>query len=366
MAQQGPAPAVGAITLMEAARLSNSPPQKAVAMCLYNQGSVLTDIPFETAQTMYKVGSFFDGRNMPRVDHRKINGLPETTKSIPTRWTESAYILSNIITIDKRLENDTNAFQKQSVFQTQAWLEAVKYRLNDLFINGVHDGNPDNDDAPVGIKARIAGSDTTSNPFHVQKGLNINGNIDISPATLAGTGGKAAALLFLATMDSLLTQLNAPDGKGVILYMNEKLRRQGVMALLSLGGGAGFSTTQDQYGRMLETYRGAQIRDIGRKTDQATFVINPYENPDGTDSTATTGASGVYGTDAAAGKNYTSMYAVRFGDGYLSGWQWEALAPQRRDADPGTFIEILFDWAYGWATGSTRSLARVYDIKLGA
>jgi len=351
---------------MEAARLSNAPAQKAVAMCLYQQGSVLTDIPFETSKTMYKVGSYFDGRNMPRVDHRKINGLPETTKAVPTRYTESAYILANIITIDKRLENDTNAFQKQSVFQTQAWLEAVKYKLNDLFINGVHDGNNDNDDAPVGIKARVAGSDTTSNPFHVQKGLNVNTGIDISPATLAGTTGKGAALLFVSMLDSFLTQLNAPDGKGVIIYMNEKLRRQGVMALFSLGGGAGYSTTEDQYGKMLETYRGAQIRDIGRKTDQATYIINPYENPDGTDSTATTGASGVYGTDAAASKNYTSMYAVRFGDGYLSGWQWEPLAPQRRDADPGTFIEILFDWAYGWATGSTRSIARAYNIKVGA
>jgi hypothetical protein len=360
---QGPAPDANALTLVEYAKLSNVPLVKAVVMSLYEQGSVLTDIPLKTKKTMNVVGSRFTGKNMPRVDWAKINDLPIGTKAVPERFTESAFLIRNSITTDRYLAEDENALTDLEAFQVKAYLQELTYKFNDYFINNSHDGVGDHDDAIVGLKARLNAPAT----YGVQAGLVLDAAADISLATLGdATLGKPAANNFLIQLDRLLAALNARDGDGVTLYMNEKASRLGAAALRTLGAGAGWSTTKDAYDRPLEMYKKAVIKDIGRKDDQYSYIINAYETSTGTDATSTGITPATYGTDAGTGKNFTSIYAVRYGEDYLSGWQWEPLKPKNFGlvTPPGTYREILFDWACGLMMQSSRSIARLYDIKL--
>ncbi len=52
---------------------------------------------------------------------------------------------------------------------------------------------------------------------------------------------------------------------------------------------------------------------------------------------------------------------------YFGGWQYDILRAQDFGlvTPPGTYHEILFDWAAGFFMNNSRSLAALYDVKIG-
>src|SRR5207248_1206838 len=116
----------------------------------------------------------------------------------------------------------------------------------------------------------------------------------------------------------------------------------------------GFTTMKDQFDRTIEMYKGATIRDIGYKVDQATRII-----PGG--STFAGGLLGENaagtGTSTASGSIFTSIYAVNYSTDHFFGWQFDVLNVQDLGLiNNGVIYRTLIDWAVGLINQSTRSL----------
>ena len=107
---------------------------------------------------------------------------------------------------------------------------------------------------------------------------------------------------------------------------------------------------QDAFDRSIVKYKGAIVRDVGRRVDQQTRVILPSEDINGND----------------GGTTYTSMYAVKMGIDSFGGWQWEPLKPRPLGLDPtnGVAYNTVIDWGIGLFQTHTRSVARLYGIKI--
>src|SRR5262249_2300196 len=111
-----------------------------------------------------------------------------------------------------------------------------------------------------------------------------------------------------------------------------------------------FDQSRDMYDRTVDTYKGCMIRDIGRKRDQTTLIIRNTEL-----------ASGL----ADTGGTFTSVYAVNYADGHFGGWQFDPLtALDLGKSNTGMHVRRLVKWAGGLINYNTRSLARLFNIKM--
>jgi hypothetical protein len=146
-------------------------------------------------------------------------------------------------------------------------------------------------------------------------------------------------------MQELLDNMNAPDGDGVVLYMNEATKRRIELNIRVMGIGAGFDMTQDNYQRPVEKYKNATVRTVGRKSDGVTHIIPDTLN------------NGVAGD---AGK-CSHIYAVRYGTGYVQGWQSGPFKPQYLglSKENGIMHNVVFDWGVGLWVPHTRAIGRM-------
>ncbi len=329
----------GAITLAQFALMANSPLVQAVSYSLVMAGNVMQDIPFMTSEQMYANGVRFVD-NLPTVTWADVNEAPTPTSGTPTKFQEQAYLIRNHIKVDKVLVRDKTAIQDPRGTQTQAYLKALTYDFNDKFINNNHTSG----DAKsiVGLRARIDNPST----FGVRSENKINANaVDMTQAAATGaTFGN-----FLELLDEALFDVDSEEGMGVILYMNETLRRRISNLAGRFAGQGGFSTATDQFGRTVTRYKSATLRTIGRKSDQGTQIITPTET--------STGANG--------SSTHTSVYAVHYGEEYFHGWQYGPLNVEDLGLDDdGTQYKTLIDWTGGLYSPSVRSIARIYGIKV--
>lgn len=327
-----------AVTLAQYALMSNAPLVQAVTMSLIDNGAVMQDIPFVTKQTLVANGVRFVG-NLPTVNWAKINEEGVTTSATPTPFQEQAYTLRNYIDTDKLLVQDVNQIADPRGIQLAAFMKAASYDFNHKFINNNHTSG--DADAFVGLRARIDDGTTW--------GVNSANKIDAGGAVITQAATAAQANAFLEWLDQLLWSVDAPDGNGVVLYMNDVMVRRLHFLMRLLSGGGGFSTSQDQFDRVILRYKGALIRDVGYKADQSTRII-----------TITETAAGLDGSS-----DYTSIYAVNYGMDHLFGWQFAPL--DARDLglmENGVIYRTFVDWAGGLYNSHTRSMARLYDLKI--
>lgn len=331
-----------ALTLPQYALMANDPLVMRITYSLIQAGSVLADIPLINKKTLTAKGTRFEGDALPTVNWAKVNEEPVVVTATPKPYEAQAYMIRNAIDTDKRLVDDENAIQDPRAVRLEAYLRSVAYDFNNIFINNNHTAG--DADAPVGLRARL------DNPtvYGCESELKIDGGaVDLSQ------GGMTAATAnnFLELVDTLLSYLGAPDGQGVVLYCNDTLHRRFARAIRTLGAGAGFRTDEDAFGRTVESYKGAVVKDIGRKKDQSTRII-----------TATEDANGVDGASA-----YTSLYGVRYGEEALFGWQFETLQDAVRDLgllNNGVTYRTVIDWAVGLYQAHTRAVGRIFEIKL--
>jgi hypothetical protein len=331
-----------ALNIAQYAVMSNSPLVQAITYSLIDNGSVLQDIPFVNKKSLVANGVRWEG-SLPTVNWRTLNAEPTVTSGTPKPYQEQAYILSNAIDTDRFLVEDENAIQDPRVAQVGAYLRSVSYDFNDKFVN--NDPVAGDKNAPVGLRYRI----TNGGDYGVRSENLINGGgVDMTQGAMS----TATINNFLELLDQALWSVASPDGNGVVLYMNEVMKRRLARGCRTLGTSGGFETTSDQFGRTVEKFRGAVIRDIGYKADQTTRVITNTETSAG----------------AAGASTYTSIYAVHYGAEYLVGWQFAPLAASVQDVglngNAGTLYRTVIDWAVGLFPMSTRSMARLYGIKI--
>jgi hypothetical protein len=131
--------------------------------------------------------------------------------------------------------------------------------------------------------------------------------------------------------------------------MNEVMKRRINFILRLMGTSGGLDITKDQFDRTIQMYKGAILRDPGYKSDQATRILTSTETAAGADGSS----------------NYGSIYAVNYSTDHFFGWQFSE--PNVQDLgliNNGVIYRTLIDWAVGLMNASTRSIGRLYDIKL--
>jgi hypothetical protein len=333
----------GTYTLADYALNSNQPLVQAITYSLLQAGILMEDCPFVTNESLIANGVRFEG-NLPSVNWSQLNAEGVTTRGQPTNYQEQAYIIRNYIDVDKFLVLDKNQIREPRAVQSEAYSRALTYDFNFKFIKNDHITGDAN--APVGLRYRIDNGAV----FGVRPENKIDALGTASDMTQANLTAKTAGA-FLEFLDQLLWSVDAPNGgPNVSLYMNEVMKRRLNFALRFMGTSGGLDVTKDQFDRTIQSYKGAVIRDPGYKVDQATRII-----------TSTELATGV----ADTGGTFTSIYAVNYGLDHFFGWQFGP--PNYQDLGliyNGAIYRTLIDWAVGLINTSTRSIGRLYDIKL--
>lgn len=328
-----------ALTLAEWAQNSNDPVVRKFTKSFYEGANLIEDIPFRTNTAVKYRGKRIDGTNVGTVDYRDYEEEPVVTKGGGSDFQEQIYLIRNRWQADVDEIADPNLIMDPFKLQYMIWKANFTWTFNTNFIDNSVNGDPK---APVGLRARL------DNP--TLYGTNTNNKVDFGGCDLSGTVTNANANLFISLLDTVLYSLDAYDGNNVVLYMNETLISRFAWAVRTLGNGAGFSSVKDAYDRTVPTYRGAKIKNVGRRSDQVTPVIKNTETIAG----------------AAGSSNYTSLYAVRYGDDYFSGIQNKIMAPKYLGVDPTTGVaeNVVLNWGYGFFCPNTRSIARGFGIKI--
>ncbi len=332
-----------AYSLADYALNSNNPMVRAISYSLIEADNILQDIPILTQATMIANGVRFEG-NLPTVNWSPLNAEGVTTKGTPTPYAEQVFVVRNYIDVDQLYVEDVNSIVDPRAAQTEAWMKAFSYDMNDRFFNNDHiTGNAN---APVGLKYRI----NNGSQFGVRPENIINsGGLDLTQATLITPATQQNGNKLLEFLDQLLWSVNSPTGAGVVLYMNEVARRRVAFAIRALGTGGGFDVSKDQFDRTIEMYKNAVVRDPGYKADQTTRIIPVTEASDGT----------------AGPSTYTSIYAVNYSADHMHAWQFKEM--QARDLgllNNDVIYRTSINWAVGVMNNSTRSLARLFGLKM--
>lgn len=328
-----------ALTMAQYAILSNQPLVQAVTMSLIDNGSIMArDIPFVDKQTLIANGVRWEG-NLPSVGWTNLNEEGASASGTPTPYQEQAYILRNVIDVDKFLVMDQNQIVDPRAAQVDAYLTAVAYDFNYKFFKNDHVTGDAK--AIVGLRYRIDNGGT----FGVRTENKINGGgVDITASATAATFGAAVEFL-----DQALWSVGSVDGSGVVLYMDSAVMRRIDRLARQFSGQGGFGQGTDALGRSVLTYKNAVLRDPGVKADQSTHILTTTETAAGT---------------ADTGSTYCSVYAVNYGPGKFGGWQMQALLAQDLGLlEAGSTYRTLVDWAGGLINQSNRSIARIYNIK---
>lgn len=328
-----------ALTLAQYAIMSNDPLVKQISYSLLMNAQVLMDLPLVTKKTILVNGVRWEG-SLPSVNWSRLNVDPTVTSGTPTPYQEQAYIIRNAIDVDKFLVEDENQIVDPRGAQIDAYLTSVAYDINDKFIN--NDPISGDAQAPVGLRYRLDHYST----YGINSDMKIDGaGVDMTTAMTAAT-----AATFIELVQQTLDYMGAPSGEGVTLYMNDTLKRRFARAIRILGAGAGFTMLKDAFGRTVEAFNNAQVKDIGRKADQTTRIILNTETSAG----------------LAGASTYTSFYAVKYGEDAVFGWQFDALKPEDIGliGNGGSTYRTKVDWAFGLVIRHTRAVARVYGVKI--
>lgn len=328
-----------ALNLADYALNSNSPMVRAITWSLIDNGAAAQDIPFITKASLLANGVRFEG-NLPSINWSQINAEGVTVKATPKAYQEQVFTFRNYVDVDKLLVQDINQITDPRATQASAVMKAVAYDFNDKFINNNHATGDAN--SFTGIRYRIDNGST----FGVRSENKINASsLDIT----RGAATQATANTLLELLDQLLWSVDSPEGNGVTLYMNEVMHRRLAFLLRLMGTSGGFDITKDQFGRTVNMYKGAIVRDIGYKADQSTRIITNTEDSSGNNASST----------------FSSIYAVNYSTEHFFGWQFSE--PNAQDLgllNNGVIYRTLFDWALGLMNNSTRSLGRIYGLKM--
>lgn len=350
--------AAGTVTLADYALLSNMPLVQAVSMSLIDYGNVIQDVPLINKKSLIVNGVRWEG-NVPAPTWSQLNAEGVSVHAQPTPYQEQVFTFRNYIDVDKLLVEDENAITDPRAAETAIFLKGVTYDINYKFFKNDHITGDIN--APVGLRARIDDA-ASANKWGVRPENKIDGGgaaIDISIAGLTAKTGGA----FLEALDLLLWSVDSPDGQGVVLYMNDYVKRRVNSVVRFMGTSGGFDISRDQFDRVITQYKGAVIRDPGVKSDQTTRILAGNAIPAGSGSVGET-AAGVDSTGASA--NFASIYAVNYGTDHFYGWQFDPINVQDMGLIYNAVIYRTFiDWAVGLINASTRSVGRLYDVKIG-
>lgn len=258
-----------ALTLSEAAKLSNTDLQRGVIETFILESAVLDRAQFLTIQG--NAYAYNEEASLPGVEFRAVNSAYTESTGTFNQKTESLVILGGDADVDTFLVQTRGNLNDQRAIQTRAKVKASVYKFQDTFINGDTAVDANSFD---GLKKRLTGNQVISAGTN---GIPVIGSSDND------------RYAFLDKLDELIAAVGAPGPDA--LYMNRSVRQKILSSARRLTTAA--QTDRDEFGRTITTYNGIPLLDIG--TTAAGAQIIPQ--------TETQGSSNVA----------SSIYAVKFG-----------------------------------------------------
>lgn len=325
-------------TLADAIANEKDPLRKGVLQTFWLESNLMAALPWETYKKLRITVT-----RLNRLSLTKPGWVPmgsaygEATPNFDTLQEEAMKLGRDIDTIREYAELE-GEYEDLRALGAEGALKAIVYEFNEAVINGPNvnlDGSS-NPAAIIGIRQRVDDLDG-------QQGLT---EVKLDPGTGDGTlfGPTATSAQANTVLDSLNRSIyfidgHAPDwafcNQTFLLGLESQLRRNGL-----------FATTRDQYERMVYVYRDVPFYDVGKKVDQATFIIGDDE---------------VKGTSV----DCTSVYFGRNGiDTHFGGWEMSPLDVRDLGELQGSpLYRTRVDWSLGLGNWHQRALSRVEGIR---
>lgn len=254
-----------AMTLADAAALSNNQRARGIMSTIETSTTILDRLPFESI-----TGNAFEydkEATLPAAAFRAVNaGYTESTGTT-AKATESLVILGGDYVVDRFLQQTRSNLTDLLMEQQAMKAKSVNAKFSDTFINGDVAADANSFD---GLKKRITGSQIVS--------MGTNG------APIVGNGGSDIDTFFDA-LDTLIGSVPGVDviyaNRNVLAKFRSAARRKTVS-----------NTTVDSLGRTVDLYNGVPLVDPGNKADGTPII--PQTETQGTSN------------------NASSLYAVNF------------------------------------------------------
>ncbi len=261
-------PLAGALSLAEAAKLSQDDLQRGVLETFVQESAVLDRIPF--LNVLGNAYAYNEEATLPGVAFRAVNEAYVGSTGTINQRTESLVILGGDADVDTFIVQTRGNLNDQRALQTRGKVKAASYKYQDTFINGDVTVDANSFD---GLKVRLTGSQVVSAGTN---GLPIVGN------------GTTDPLAFFDKLDELMA---AVRGGANALYANAA-----VIAKLKSAGrrvGGVEMVREDLTGKRVVTWNGVPVLDL--QSNAAGTLILPQTETKGTSSVT------------------SSIYAVKFG-----------------------------------------------------
>lgn len=317
-----------AITLVEAAKLSQDTLQRGVIETFIQSSPVLDRIPFLTIEgNAYAYNS--EGA-LPGVEFRAVNGSYTESTGTVVQASEKLVILGGDADVDRFIVKTRGNLNDQRAVQTAMKVKAASYKFQDTFFNGDVAVDANSFD---GLKKRLIGGQVIATATN---GAAINTDDTTRHA-------------FFDKLDELVSLVPGLDGSNGAIYANSALRSKILSAGRRIGGVE--LVREDLTGKRVLQWNGISILDPGATA--AGVNILPQTETQGT----------AVGT-------VSSIYAVKFGqdegDGAVTGLtnggvQVEDLGELQTKPAYRTRIEFYT----GVATFSGKAAARLTGVLNG-
>ncbi|WP_240649671.1 major capsid protein [Streptomyces sp. Z26] len=255
------------MTLVEAAKLSQTQLQRGVIETFVQESAILDRIPFMTIEG--NAYSYNEEATLPGVAFRSVNEAYTESTGTVNQKSESLVILGGDADVDRFIVRTRGNLNDQRAVQTRMKVKAASYKFQDTFFNG---------DVAVdakafdGLKKRLTGA-------------------QVIDAATNGMGPVAGTHDFFDLLDALVAQVDGLNGSNGAIYANRAIIAKIKSSARRLGGVEMVREALTQ--KMVATYNGIPL-------------IDPGQTPAGVDilpRTETQGSSSVA----------SSIYAVKFG-----------------------------------------------------
>ncbi len=255
-----------ALTLAESAKLSQDNLQRGVVETFVQESVVLDRIPLLPIQG--NAYAYNEEATLPGVEFRAVNAAYAESTGTVNQKSEKLVILGGDADVDTFIVQTRGNLNDQRALQTRAKVKAASYKYQDGFINGDVAVDANSFD---GLKKRLTGAQVIASGAN---GAAINTDDNTRHA-------------FFDRVDELIAAVaGGPDA----FYTNAGTLAKIKSAARHL---TAYDQTTDSFGRLVSTYNGVPILDIGSKADGTPII--PQSEVAGTSS------------------DTSSIYAVRFG-----------------------------------------------------
>jgi hypothetical protein len=310
------------ITLPEYAKSQQDPVVRGMVETFARQTDFMEVMPFKSAAQ----GKYAYDREaaLPGIAFRAINEEPEVSHGVINELVEQCYPMSGLLQYDRIKMKRYGEGRRARELEMQ--MKAASAEWANTFIDGDNRSDPREFS---GMKARLAGISTTPDSAVKENRVIVNNN---------SSGGGPLSLKALDIAIELVPGANA-------ILMNRRLRTLFTQAERDIDLTGHVIQTQNEGGRPVTRYAGIPIF-IGYEPDFHDDLFPFTEVGNGGGSAVT-----------------SSIYVVRFGDGYVCGLQTSGMEViDVGHTDRGVFHRDLVEWDSGMCIEHPYAAMRLSSI----